>query len=163
LSTLHLGVLVQPYRSDTYIDRSGKKQRKSKAWAANSKAAGAITTGDVAEILESKYGIMETFFNIHGEDIGEAAAESLGNSLEAYYMGQVVDPWGEMTGAIESKFRRFIGSQEVERVGIEGTPTLAALMGVNHRLKHPYASGNPRRPSFRDTGLYVDSFKSWVD
>jgi hypothetical protein len=39
---------------------------------------------------------------------------------------------------------------------------LAALHGVSHRFKHPYAR-RARRPSFIDTGLYQNSFAAWVD
>lgn len=142
--TLHLGVLVQPYRS---------KSRK----------ASALTTGDVAGFLEAKYGLMAAFYRVHQTDVARAIETSLGGAMEALMMGRQVDPWGRATQAIQQEFRDFINSKEAERVGIPGTPTKAALRGVNHRLAHPYASKNPRRPSFRDTGLLSASFRSWVD
>lgn len=141
---LHFGVLVQPYRS-------------------RSKKAGALTTADVARFLEDRYGIMATFYRVHGKDVATALEQSLGGALESLLMGQRVDPWGRGMQAIQQEFRDFISSKEAERVGIPGTPTQAALRGVNHRLKHPYRKSNPRRPSFRDTGLYMTSFRSWVD
>lgn len=141
--TLHLGVLVQAYRS------SGKKIT-------------ALTTGDVAQILETKYGIMAAFYRVHGQEVAADIEKSLGGALEALMMGQSIDPWGRATQSIERRFRDFISSREAERVGIPGAPTLAAIRGVNHRLAHPYARSNPRRPSFRDTGLYEASFRSWV-
>lgn len=142
--TLHFGVLVQPYRTRT-------------------KKVTGLTTGDVAGFLEEKYGLMAAFFRVHEKDVLKAIEGSLGGALEALLMKQRVDPWGRGMQTIEQKFRDFISSREAERVGIPGTPTLAALRGVNHRLKHPYAKKNPRRPSFRDTGLLMTSFKSWVD
>lgn len=142
--TLHLGVLVQPYRS---------KSRK----------ASALTTGDVAGFLEARYGLMAAFYRVHQTDVAKAIETSLGGAMEALMMGQRVDPWGRGMQAIQQEFRDFINSKEAERVGIPGTPTGAALRGVNHRLKHPYASRNPRRPSFRDTGLLSSSFRAWVD
>jgi hypothetical protein len=78
-------------------------------------------------------------------------------------MGQRVDPWARGMGKIEQRFRDFISLREVERVGIPGVPTKAALRGISHRLLHPYARSNQRRPSFRDTGLYMNSFRAWVD
>jgi hypothetical protein len=135
---LHLGVLVQPY------------YRRS------------LTTGDVASILEAKYGIMAAFYRVHGPAVAQAIGDSLAGALEARAMGAAVDPWGRGTQKIETMFKTFISSQEVERVGIPGVPTAAALRGVNHRLKHPYAKANARRPSFRDTGLYMGSFRAWV-
>jgi len=140
---LHLGVLVQPYR-------------------ARSRRVGAVTTGDVAEILEARYGLMAAFYRVHQEEVVEAVGNSLSGAFETLMMGQRVDPWGEAMQSIQSAFRKFINSREAERVGIPGTPTKAALRGVNHRLKHPYRKSNPRRPSFRDTGLLMASFRAWV-
>lgn len=155
--TLHLGVLDQPYRAVGYAARMLKKNGKPNV-------PRAITTGDVAQILEDKYGIMQRFADVHWNDTFAPALEnSVQGALEALMMGQVVDPWGSATQKIEARFRDFINSKEAERVAIPGTPTMAAIMGVNHRLKHPYSRKNPRRPSFRDTGLYVTSFRSWVD
>ena len=142
--TLHLGVLVQPYR------------------ARNRRATG-LTTGDVAGFLEAKYGLMAAFYRVHESMVAKAIERSLDGAMEALLMGQRVDPWGRGMQAIEAKFKDFIASKQAERVGIPGTPTKAALMGVNHRLAHPYRKSNPRRPSFRDTGLFMDSFKAWVD
>jgi hypothetical protein len=56
----------------------------------------------------------------------------------------------------------FLSSQEAEKVGIPGTPTQAALRGVNHRRRHPYRRSNPRRPSFIDSGLYEASMRAWI-
>jgi hypothetical protein len=142
--TLHLGVIVQPYRSTS---------RKSTG----------LTTGDVAQFLESKYGLMQTFFNVKEKRIAGAFENSMAGAIESLVMGHKVDPFGRATQCMDQMFRDFINSKEAERVGIPGTPTQAALKGVNHRLKRPYAKSNPRRPSFRDTGLLVSSFKSWVD
>lgn len=142
--TLHLGVIDQPYRS-------------------SSKKVGAMTTGAVADILESRYEIMQTFARVHWPTIENAIEGSLQGALETLLMGRKFDPWGRGMQAIQTKFRRFISSGEAERSGIPGTPTKAALRGVNHRRAHPYAKGNGRRPSFRDTGLYSASFVSWID
>jgi hypothetical protein len=141
--TLHLGVLVQPYRSP------------------NKKVTG-VTTGDVAEWLEGRYRIMEAFYRVHRADVEKAIENSLGGAMESLLMGRAVDPWGSAMQTIQQEFRDFISSKEAESVGIPNTPTHAALMGYSHRRKHPYAR-EPRRPSFRDTGLYMASFRSWVD
>ena len=136
---LNLGVLDQPYASGN-----------------------AVTTGDVAKILEAEYGIMRAFVRVHGKVITDAIGSSVENAITALVNGQRIDPWGAGTQKIMQAFRVFIYSGEAERVGIPGTPTQAALKGVNHRRAHPYRKSNPRRPSFRDTGLYVASFRSWV-
>jgi hypothetical protein len=142
--TLHLGVINQPYRS-------------------NSKSVRAMTTGDVAKILEDKYGIMGVFYRVRQKDVHKALTDSMQGALESLLMGQRVAPFNRGMGKIQSAFKNFINTRESERVGIAGTPTKAALMGINHRLAHPYRRSNPRRPSFRDTGLYSASFSSWID
>ena len=140
--TLNLGVMVIPYRNAT--DK-----------------AESVTTGDVAQWLERRYRIMEVFVRVHHKVIENALAGSVEGALEALIMKRRIKPFARGTAVIETRFKRFISSREVERVGIPGTPTHAALMGFSHRRKHPYARG-PRRPSFRDTGLYMSSFKAWV-
>ncbi len=153
MTTLHLGVMVMPYRAKFRTKKSGKVGKP-------------VDTGMVAEFLEADYGIMQAFAreDVHGKDIVRAVENSLESALKSLSAGGPPDPpWAAGTGEIESAFRDFIDSQEAERVGIPGTPTKAALAGVNHRLKHPYRKTNPRRPSFRDTGMYVRSFRAWID
>lgn len=153
--TLHLGVLDQPYRSRM---RARGERRRVKGPTLP------VTTGDVAEILEAKYGVMEAFWRVKADRITRALERAMSDAIETLVKtGRSVSPWGDAAGEIESLFRDFIDSREAERVGIMGTPTQAALRGVNHRLKHPYAKGNPRRPSFKDTGLYSRSFRFWAD
>lgn len=138
MTTLHLGVLIQPYR------------------------LGGKTTGDVASILENKYGVMDAFYRVHGDDVAHAVEDSLGGALESLMMGRMIDPWAGGMRSIEERFREFISSGEAEHVGIPGTPTKAAQRGVSHRFAHPYARRSPR-VSFRDTGLYMNSFRAWVE
>lgn len=146
--TLHLGVLVQPYRA---------------MQVAQGRRVSALTTADVARFLEARYDLMATFYRVRNKDVIGAIENSIHGSLESLLMGQRVDPWGNAMQSIQSAFKDFINSKQAETVGIPGTPTKAALRGVNHRYKHPYMKRNPRRPSFRDTGLYVGSFRAWVD
>lgn len=141
--TLHIGVLEQPYRS-------------------TSKKATSISTGDVAEILEAKYGLFSAFYRTYEKRIADGLTASMRDAIEALMMGHAIDPWGPATQQIQRDFREFISSGEAERAGIPGTPTKAALRGVNHRLAHPYASANPRRPSFLDTGLLMSSGRVWM-
>jgi hypothetical protein len=55
----------------------------------------------------------------------------------------------------------------IDRRGMDGmeldVPTTAARLGINHRFLHPYAKANPERPSFKDTGTYMQSFTAWVE
>lgn len=148
---LHLGVADVPY------NLRPSRRRKS--------AAGTKTTGDVAEILEAKYHIMEVFFEEEKTGIAADLEDGLVGAVESLMMGAPVrlDPFGSGTSAIEDRFKTFLSTSAIEKLGIPGVPTQAAIQGVSHRLKRPRAKTNPRRPSFIDTGLFQASFKSWVE
>jgi hypothetical protein len=148
--TLYLGVLIQPYRVRTTRSRKAK-------------AVTPLTTGDVAQFLEDKYEIIKTFVRVKEDKMIRVLEGSLQGGLESLLTGAPkTDPWGSATQDIMAMFSDFILSREAERVGIPGTTTLAAIKGINHRKKHPYAKANPRRASFFDTGLYVGSFRAWM-
>ena len=119
---------------------------------------GGKTTGDVAEILEAKYHIMELFFQEHSDDVISTLVKSYADALADLIGGAPpASPSQDGTNDIRTMFNRFIDARQLD--GIEpGVPTQASLDGVNHSFKHPYAKGNPTRPSFRDTGQYRDSF-----
>ncbi len=123
------------------------------------------TTGDVAEILEAKYHVMQTFYDMLGEDVVAKALErSVANAVEAMMMGSnsaSINLTAEAEGEIEAAFRLFLSQQEMDGI-VGGVPTQAALNGVSHRFKHPYAK-RPARPSFIDTGQYQASMKAWMD
>lgn len=142
MTTLHLGVVVVPYQSG--------RNRKD--------------TGEVAQILEDKYGVMAAFWRARGKDYVDDLVMGSVQSLEASMTGRStrIDPRSVLS-EIGHGFRQFISNREAERAGIRGVPTQAALRGVSHRRAHPYARRNPRRPSFRDTGLYMASFRAWID
>jgi hypothetical protein len=149
---LHLGVIDIPYAD-------APKSRRSKT------ARGTQTTGDVAGWLEARYHVMETFFELHDQDVANDLANGLSGALENMMTGRSplsADPFLGATSAIEDRFKKFLSDREMEQIGYPGVPTMAAQMGVNHRLKRPYKR-RPARPSFVDTGLYSASFKSWVD
>lgn len=137
---LSLGVIEIPY------DNTGK------------------TTGDVAEILETKYHVMGVFGFLHLDDIARDLEDGAAANLENMLMGAPVsaDPYAGAMSKIEQRFRDFLSLGEMNKFGFAGIPTAAALAGVNHRLAHPYAKANPSRPSFVDTGLYESSFKAWI-
>lgn len=151
---LHLGVVDVPY-DEPDIRFSAK-------------AMGLVnmtrTTGDVAEILEEKYHVMDIFFELHGPQIAKDLEQSLAGALENLLAGSPINhkPFDGGTDKIEERFKDFLEKKEMDGLGYPGVPTMAALRGVNHRMKHPYKKRNPR-PSFIDTGAYVNSFKAWVD
>lgn len=142
MTVLHLGVMVQPYE----LYGRGK------------------TTGDVAEILENKYGIMRVFWRNHGQQIANALTKAMSDSLPDMMSGTRITAriFDGTMSQVASQFKLYLSTGEVERSGIPGVPTQAALRGVSHRRKHPYRKRAPRR-SFIDSGLYEASFEAWID
>lgn len=161
--TLHLGVVDVPYSRaiGTAARRVARWRYKKKPWQG---LGGTTTTGDVASILESRYGIMEMFMTLHGEDVAEELADAMQDKLDMLSLGQPTDRSvvlsdSQLSG-IETYFRDMLDQRELDGK-IPGVPTGAAQRGVNHRMKHPYARRGAR-PSFIDTGLFGSSFKAWV-
>jgi hypothetical protein len=165
---LHLGVVDLPY---SVPPPSGPK-RKAKAKPSRRlpkphKAHAAkyqnITTGDVAEILEAKYAVMQTFYTAHETDVANAIENSLEGAVESLLMGGPpnLSAFGSATSQIEDLFKKFLSNQEMDALGIPGVPTMAAQRGVSHRFKNPYARRAPR-PSLIDTGAYQASFTAWI-
>lgn len=151
---LHLGVIDLPYADASYRDLKVRKPSGGHS--------GSITTGDVAEILEDRYAIMEAFFSRHGDEVEQKFMESIEGAIESINMGApiMLDPFGAATSQVEDMFKQMLINRELD--GMYGVPTKASLEGVSHRRKHPYAKRGVR-PSFIDTGLYMGAFKVWVE
>ena len=173
MTTLHLGVVDIPYVEGEKAPVARKRVKASRhAPKPKAQAGGGVkTTGDVAEILEDKYGIMQAFFNHHQDEIVGLMEKSVEGALEDLFAGRDVSDAlhrgvsaaiAEAESEIENKFKNFLATREVETLGIPGVPTEAAKKGVSHRFKHPYKK-RPARPSFIDTGLFSASFATSVD
>lgn len=162
--TLHLGVIDQPYSAFQPAVKvsKAKKDKANKPHKPKGEAT-TKTTGDVAQILEAKYGVLDSFVYARLPNIAKALEESLAGELETMMMGGKPsgNPFQAAESAITTMMKQFISSMDIEHVGLQGVPTQAALDGVNHRLNHPYAKGNPQRPSFMDTTLYWQSLTAW--
>jgi hypothetical protein len=144
---IHLGVLEVPYTDS-------KKP---------------ISTGDVAEILEKRYAVMQGFVSLHLPDIAAALERSYAGGVESLLMGAPTNDsrvllFGKAENDIEQMFRHYLDAEEIlQTFGVPGlgkVPTQAALDGVSKRFKR---LRGPRRPSFIDSGLYQNSFRAWVD
>lgn len=163
---LHLGVLDVPYSNLEQTEKvpQAKKGKANKPVKKKSNAA-TKTTGEVAEILEEKYGVLDTFAFARLPDIAKELENSIAGELETMMMGGSPSgkPFKGAESAITTMMKKFISGQAIEHMGVEGVPTQAALHGVNHRLKHPYAKANERRPSFMDTTLYWQNLIAWFD
>lgn len=118
---------------------------------------GKTMTGDVAQHLEDRYGIIQKFTEIFGKKIGQHLEKDLAESLENAMNGiqQGGKTFDDAMTDIETDFRHALDS------GFTGIQTRAAKQGINHRFKH-VESGISRVP-FIDTGLYQKSFKAWID
>ena len=94
--------------------------------------SGTANTVDVAKILEAKYGLFTAFYTLHENDIKQLLIDSLAGALENLHMGGVApaNPFDASMQKLQSMFRKFLYTGEVERMGIEGVPTQAALDGV---------------------------------
>jgi hypothetical protein len=156
---LNLGVISQPYRhtGPRYTGRGRAKHKRSGATRG-------ISTYEVARILEHKYHVMEHFYRKHEDEITQIIMDDLDEAALTAQMGGPAELAEDSSGMqkIRAMFNTFLDSKEIETMGVAGVPTKAALHGVSHRFKHPYARRGPR-PSFIDTGLYEASFRAWVD
>ena len=107
---------------------------------------------------------MEVFYEAHQDEIANDLADAVQIALEDMMSGAPPTdiPFAAGTARIGENFKKFLDTQEVERMGIPGVPTGAAKRGVSHRLKHPYAKRDAR-PSFIDTGQYEAAMTAWVE
>lgn len=133
-------------------------------------------TYTTATILEDKYELFSKFSDYDEDNICKYLEDSIAGAIETMEMGQIVkDPFGDANEKIDQDFRDFLSTQEVEKLGIEGVPTKAALEGKSFRMKNvtptQYVKGKRgpgikrqgrRRPSFIYSGILQASFKSWV-
>lgn len=139
--------------------------------------SGATSTGEVAEILEKKYDVMGTFFEVHREKIGNLLAQAIGDEIADMASGKAIsnNPFSAAESGIESEFRSFLSRDEMSQLvaglsdaergsmGSRASFGGAASRGVSHRKKSPNAKKNKSRPAFIDTGLYQASFRAQVD
>lgn len=137
----------------------------------------ATTTGHVAEILESRYHVMETFYVAREDKIADSLADSLSNAIADVVSGarRNSDPFQDGMRDIEREFRDFLDANEMSRIvaGLsEGesaafdwskTFSSAANAGVRSRFKNRTGNDRSPRPVFVDTGLFQESFRAWVE
>lgn len=161
---LNLGVNDVMYAPGPQAPRRAVARiRKGKVKAHTAPAAGQQTTGDVAEILEEKYQILESFSNVYADEISDALVHSVEGAIETMLMGgePPENPFAGAESEIEESMKLFLDLQEMD--GANGVPTKAALKGVNHRLARPNSKDNPARPSFIDTGLMQANYRAWTE
>ena len=118
------------------------------------------STARIAEILEDRYHLMETFVESRMGEIAQEIASNGAANIEKLFgtPESTVDLYAGIELWLEEEFRNFI-NDEVETFGIQGVPTAAAETGRSRRGRRVARSGG----SFVDTGLYRDSIKVWVE
>lgn len=155
---LHLGVIDVPY-----VENETPAAQKKRIKKAAPKSSEHMTTGDVAEIIEQKYHPMEIFWELHGQQCADKMAEGLVGAMENLLVGAplTIDPFAEAEGFIDSEYKNFINTGELETLGYPGVPTKAAIERKSSRFKSN--KGKNQRPSLVNTGLYIASFKSEIE
>jgi hypothetical protein len=158
MTTLVLGVHDIAYGAQ--FSSGGSRRSKSRAQAAYGKGK---TTGDIAQILEARYGIMRTFYEMNKTDIASALEKSMVGSVINIVNGQPgpIKADAQAMSDIEMAFKQSLSMRAYDGV-IKGVPTKASLGGVSSRFKQPGAR-RPARPSFINTGLYQSSFTAWTE
>jgi len=128
------------------------------------------TTHEVAEYLEDHYGIIQKFYDLNESEISEDLATAMADALEDFANGNPLLPidliMSENLGERAEKFRDFLDTGEVERVGIPGTPTKRSLQRISLRFKAKKTRKGKKsisRSSFLDTLFYRNSFKIWIE
>ena len=138
---LNLGVNDIPYRSRQDYEAIGpiKPTRRKRRHNPNKPTrdelraflglpqAAPITTGAVATILESRYGILSTFAERYMPQIGNALAHSVAGALESLIMGGgSLDsgPFKTAEDEITQSMKLFLDLREMD--GKPGVPTMAA-------------------------------------
>lgn len=154
-TTLNFGVVDLPYAN-------------APRGAGEKRTGATVTTGDVAGFLEDRYHVMELFWEIKQDDIVGAIERSWQNSADAIAMGAPLnlDPSGAAMAEISTMFHTFISTKQLDGI-VPGVPTQASLEGVSHRFKKKKSKTKKKknkgpRPSFYDTGLYLDSFVAFM-
>jgi hypothetical protein len=154
---IHMGFINTPYTRAAML----APMRTAKAHGAKSRRhySKTKTAQQVANILESKYSILQTFVNMYDNEIKDVMTEkvhdfavqslSLKGKIVSDRMLKFMKP---STSEIEKMFRGFLDRGET------GITIGAALRGdrTGRKSKSP-------RPAFIDTGLYRASFRVWAD
>jgi hypothetical protein len=117
-----------------------------------------VTTGDVANRLEDRYHIMETYVSRNKKMIAKEVME------------EILGTKGRRTlhpmDALQKGLKQAISNREFD--GLPGVPTKAAQMGVSSRFKNGKRRGKSKvsgvpRPSFIDSGIFQNAIRVVLD
>lgn len=120
---------------------------------------GAVTTGEVADILEGKYHVMEVFYQLYEKEIADNISATFAEAIESILQGNTNLNIEKLPfDKIEHSFRDYLDAREW--TGVSAQVIMAAKEGVTHRKKGKKRGSE--RPEFIDTGLYQQSMRVWV-
>ena len=163
--TLHMGFINTPYTRETIL-RPITSARKESSRSRRRGFSRTMTAEMVANILEGKYGIVETFSTIHEDEIKnimhegfKEVAERVMAEREGHTTAKIKNLMKPSTKQVEELFKSFLDHEEMNGMA-EGVPTRAAMRGIRHGRGRKTKRG--ARPSFIDTGIYRASFRAWV-
>lgn len=171
---LHMGVIDLPYSdapTPSARRRKAKAQKRPRKAPRPRKSAGVkasnMTTGDVATILEAKYGLFNAFYEHHEEEIADEFARQMAGELENLITGAPpsLAPLQGAAGFVADKFKQAITDKEFDDYGIPGVPTKAAIeRGSGKQRSSRFKNKKPASDaSFYDSGLFEDSATAWVE
>ena len=131
---LHLGVVEVPYAEDGQ------------------------DTGDVATILEEKYGIMQGFADKNIDQITEMIEDGVAGAIESVMAGapENFDVFGSAMSNIEDRFHDYIDNEEH---GIRTKSKESPKAGARKKRQYRRVES---KTTFVDSGLYRLNFKAWV-
>jgi hypothetical protein len=175
VTTLNLGVYDIEYAATFRAELARGRGKKRTLSAALQSYAGSKTTGQVAEWLENRYGIMRTFYE---HESGRVVIPAIEHAVR----GALIDILNGRTGVInvpdramqiiKAAFDESLSLRKYDQwIGPPRVPTKPAQGFVKHRhkdlgkaarRKDIAAGGQGVRPSFIDTGLYQTSFRAWM-
>src|SRR5262245_47963662 len=160
---LHFGVenhaYSQRYTVSSPLTATQKKRRPKVLSKAQQGYALGKTTGEVATDIEKKYGLMEKFFDLEELYIVKNFEEAYGNGAGIGMMGGSWDVAWDPT-PLQGKFRRSLTTRRFDGL-IPGVPTRSSLSGISHLRQKPKTGRS--RASFVNTGLYMRSFRAWLE
>ena len=124
----------------------------------------------VAQILEHRYNVVQTFKTAESAFIKQTVQEAYIKKMRAAVKGKSdrFDMAQYIEARLDQRFRRFLSSGAIESMGIPGVPTEASIERVGGMLTWAEARRKKKKinplasPSFIDTGLYLASFRTKV-
>jgi hypothetical protein len=116
-------------------------------------------TGEVASLLEAKYGVMQGFVDRNMDHIAGSIEDGIAGALESVLAGapENFNVFGSAMSNIEDRFHDYIDREEH---GIRTKAKDEPKAGARKKRQYRKASG---KTTFVDSGLYRNNFKAWIN